>query len=89
MTAFTAVIILSLAPSAFAEPVSLLTQNELQGGAVETRSWPFGSGRGSVNTAMLAASETEAQVRRVEMFLKSGPAQTGDLRVVETAKPTK
>jgi|GEM_PF-3921604 len=76
----------SLAAAAVSNEPSLLTATELEGGAVAT-AMPEPIRMRRLNSAMLAALEAEAQVRRVELFLKSGPAQTGDLRVVQTGKP--
>lgn len=72
---------LSVAP-ALANESSLLTPNELEGGALVVEA-PLSSGARHVNTAMLAALQAQDQLRRVELFLKSGSAQSGDLRVVE------
>lgn len=71
-----------------ANKMSLVTEAELSGAAVPSPRATFVSpSKYSINTAMLTAVETEAQLRRVELYLKSGPAQNGDLRVVETGKP--
>ncbi len=69
--------------------ISLLMRSELSGADSTPSPHPLVSGdssTGSVNPAMLAAVETEAQLRRVELFLKSGPASHSNLRVVETQK---
>jgi hypothetical protein len=90
-----AFVIASLPSFAFAEttPVaaggnekSLLDLSDLQGGAVPTPD-EFVARHRRINTAMLAALQSEAQLRRVELFLKSGAAQDGDLRVVQAGHP--
>ncbi len=69
-----------------ANETSLLTSVELEGGALTPSTEPNLQKR-KVNTAMLAALEADAQIRRIELTLKSGPAQNGDLRVIQTGKP--
>lgn len=74
--------------------ISLLTRTELSGGAVapprRARSVnDVGPVRGRLNSAMLAAFRNEAQIRRIELFLKSGVASSGDLRVVEAGRVQK
>ena len=68
---------------------SLISREDLSGALVDSsmhsRVQPLR--RGQINSAMLASLEAEAQVRRIELFLKSGPAASGDLRVVEIGKP--
>lgn len=81
-----AVLIASIPSVAAANETSLLTATELEGGALATEPAPRVRTR-RVNSAMLAAIEAEAQLRRVELILKSGPAQNGDLRVVQTGHP--
>lgn len=67
--------------------LSLLGENELSGsedlGTYALRR----PSRTGLNPAMLASHEAFAQIRRVELFLKSGPASRGDLRVIEAQNP--
>jgi hypothetical protein len=74
------------APLATTNENSLLTTVELEGGALTPSRAPNLQNR-KVNSAMLAAIEADAQIRRIELSLKSGPAQSGDLRVVQSGKP--
>jgi hypothetical protein len=78
------IVLIASIPSvaAAANETSLLTATELEGGALTPESAPKVRTR-RVNSAMLAALVAEAQLRRIELILKSGPAQSGDLRVAQ------
>ncbi len=69
--------------------ISLLTRDELNGREIAPAKMLVTSAHGKINPAMLAAVEAQNQLQRVELFLKTGPASSGDLRTIEIGKPSK